>query len=212
MDRDNVLRTEQTAQGGSDGRNWRVLRIWSDFMTALEVMQKKFLVFAACYLILIISFVARSRPLNFFRTVSLEFKPRILYTCKEKHKIWAGVMTNLKNLRSFITSCSHLKIYVSIQESNEMQHSEVKWSFLMCQDSHVDFFSVLPVGSNPKETWCNPVISTQWKVGKVAAFAEKQKGYKMTSLQMFYDVHDWLLSSGKRNRRMKGSQSRGLFP
>lgn len=213
MDRDNVLRTEQTAQGGSDGRNWRVLRIWSDIMTVLEVMQKQ----NSLYLLLALwhsSFppLPGLDPWIFFRTVNLEFKPRILYTCKEKHKIWAGVMINLKNLRSFITSCSHLKIYVSSQESNEMQHSEVKWSFLMCQDSHVDFFSVLPVGSNPKETWCNPVISTQWKVGKVAAFSEKQKGYKVTSLQMFYDVHDCLLSSGKRNRRMKGSQSRGFFP
>lgn len=131
MDRDNVLRTEQTAQGGSDGRNWRVLRIWSDIMTVLEVMQKKkFLVFAACYLTLIISFIVRSRPLNFFRTVNLEFKPRILYTCKEKHKIWAGVMTNLKNLRSFITSCSHLKIYVSRKQWSaafwgEMELSDV---------------------------------------------------------------------------------------
>lgn len=140
MDRDNVLRTEQTAQGGSDGRKWQMLRIWSDIMTVLEVMQKKI----PCICCLLFdthhSFIVRSRHLNFFRTVNLEFKPRILYTCKEKHKIWAGVITNLKNLRSFITSCSHLKIYVSSQESNEMQHSEVKWSFLMCQDSHVDFF------------------------------------------------------------------------
>lgn len=140
MDRDNVLRTEQTAQDGPDGRNWQVLGVCSDIMAVLEVMQKKFLVFAAWYLILIISFIARSRPMNFFRTVNLVFKSRILYTCKEKHKIWAGAMINLKNLRSFITSCSHLKIYVSIQESSEMQHSEMKWSFLMCQDSHAGFF------------------------------------------------------------------------
>lgn len=144
MDRNNVLRTEQTAQGGPDGRNWRVLRMWSNIMAVLEVMQKK----NSLYLLLDIWYASFPLlpgldPWIFFRTVDLEFKSRILYTCKEKHKIWAGSMTNLKNLRPFITSCSHLKIYVSFQESNEMQHSGVKWSFLMCQDSHVSFFSSL---------------------------------------------------------------------
>lgn len=150
-------------------------------MEVLEVMQKK----NSLYLLLDIWYAPfpllpglDPRIFFFFRTVDLEFKSRILYTCKEKHKIRAGSMTNLKNLRPFITSCSHLKIYVSFQESNEMQHSGVKWSFLMCQDSHVGFFffSVLPVGSNPKETWYNPVISTQWRVGKVAAFLWEAKG------------------------------------
>lgn len=52
MDRDNVLRTEQRAQGGADGSDSECLRIWTDIMAVLEVMQKtkqqqKTLIFAA---------------------------------------------------------------------------------------------------------------------------------------------------------------------
>lgn len=38
-----------------------------------------------------------------------------------------------------------MKMYASIQEGNEVSHSEIKWGFLMCRDTQ-EGFSVLPVG------------------------------------------------------------------
>lgn len=123
-------------------------------------------------------------------------------------------MTNLKNLRSFITSCSHLKIYVSIQESNEMQHSEVKWSFLMDQDSHVGFlfFQSYQQEAIPKKHDATQSLAHSKRQERLLPSLRSKRATKMTSLQTFYDGCDCLLSSGKRNRRMNGSQSRGLFP
>lgn len=48
--------------------------------------------------------------------------------------MWAQVMTNLKNADSpFMTSYSHHKGYISVQEDNVAERSRIKWSFVVCQ-------------------------------------------------------------------------------
>lgn len=35
-------------------------------------------------------------------------------------------------------------MYASIQEGDEVEQSEIKWSFLLCWDIHVGFFFFFP--------------------------------------------------------------------
>lgn len=83
--------------------------------------------------------------------------------------IRAQAMIILKNLSSFMTSYSHHKVFVSVQEDNVVAHSRIKhilwcdWIFCFC------FFLNLTIRKCfPQRHYYNPArrLSAKLKVGK----------------------------------------------